>query len=114
MCGEHGGEVVVEDLVFVVVDDGILGVVVERGEAVAEDDGDVADLADVVEAVAVILFRCGAVGLEVGEERFVEELDGDDNVLVGGNSVFGGHLGDVVVGEAGGVLMRWPELSNPF
>ena len=64
--GLHGGKVVVEDLVFVVVDDDVLGVVVGRaeeavprlwgGEAVVEDDGGVAGAADGVEAIAVVGF----------------------------------------------------------
>lgn len=111
--GLHGGEFVVEDLVFVVVYQDVLGVIVRGaeeavpglrgGEAVVEDDGGVADLADGVEAVAVVLFGRTAATGDVGEQGFVEELDGDDDVLVGGDGVFAGDLGEDAVGEGGGV-----------
>jgi hypothetical protein len=97
-----------------VIHDDVLGVIIRgaekavpglgRGEAVVEDDGGVAGAADGVEAVAVVGFGGGAAAGEVGQQRFVEELDGDDNILVGGGGVFARDLAeDVVVGEGGGV-----------
>lgn len=109
----HGSKIIAEDLVFMVVDDHVLGVVVLRSEkaipgldgveAVVEDDGGVADLADVVEAIAVVLLGCGAAAGDVGEEGFIEELDGNDDILVGRDGVFGCDLRDYLVGEGGGV-----------
>lgn len=109
----HGGEVVVEDLVFVVVDDDVLRIVVrgdeeavprlDGGETVGEDDRGVAGFTDVVESIAVVLFGGGTAAGDVGEEGFVEELDCDDDVLVGGDGVLAGNLLDDVVGEGGGV-----------
>ena len=111
--GLHGGEVVVEDLIFVMVYDDILGVVVcgteesvpalWGGEPVVEDDRGAAYFPNVVEALAVILFGGGTAAGNVGEKGFVEELDGDDDILVRLDSVFVGNLGYDIVGEGGGV-----------
>ncbi len=111
--GLHGGEVVVEDLILVVVDYDILSVVVRgaeksvpgwrRGKAVVEHDRSIADFPNVVEALAVVLFGGGAAAGDVGEKGFVEELDCDDDILVGLDGVLVGNLGNHVVGEGGGV-----------
>lgn len=109
----HGGEAVVEDLIFVMVYDDILGVVVcgteesvpglRGGEPVVKDDRGAAYFPNVVEALAVVLFGGGTAAGNVGEKGFVEELDGDDDILVGLNGVFVGNLGYDVVGEGDGV-----------
>lgn len=71
-----------------------------------EDDGGVAHSTDLVESVTVVLLGGRTTAREVGYQRFVEELDGDHNVVICGNGVFGGDLGDHVVGEGGGVARR--------
>ncbi len=111
LCRRHGGKVVVEDLVFVMVNDDVLSVVVrgsqeavpglDGGEAVAESNGGVADLADVIETVAIVLLGGRATAGDIGEEGFVEQLNRDNNVLIGWNGIFLGDLRDDIVGEAG-------------
>ena len=68
-----------------------------------EHNRSVAYFSNVVEALTVVLFGCGAPAGDARKKGFVEELDGDDDVLVGLDGVFVGDLGNHVVGEGGGV-----------
>lgn len=114
--GRQGGEVVIEDLVFVMVDDDVLSVIVRgteesvpglnRGKTIAEYDRGVADLADVVETVAIVLLGARAAARNVGEKGLIEQLDSDHHILVSWNGIFLGDLGDDVIGKAGCVAGR--------
>lgn len=84
-----GQKVLVEDLVLVMIDNHILCIIVLRCEeavhpardfeTVVEHDGHITDLAKVVVSIAIEVFDHLLVQLE--QERLVERLDRDDNIL---------------------------------
>lgn len=93
-CHEFRGE----DLIFVMIDENILCVVVRCAEnavpgacgyeAIVQDDRSIRCVTGLVVAVAVELLE--RVKVEIRAQRFIQELDGDDDVLILWLSIFCG------------------------
>jgi len=112
----QGHEVVVEDLVLMVVNCDVLSAVVLRCEeavvgawwleSILEDNDTVLGEGSLIAvAIAVELFDGAKVQARVERRGLIEQLDTNDDIIVGGCAVFGLHIFENVEGSLNGVAL---------
>lgn len=90
--GRHANEVVVKDLILMVIDCNVLGIVIRGSEetvpivwwleTIMKYNWCVGDLAGLTITISVELFCYFEAEIIKVERRFIQKLDADDNVLV--------------------------------